>query len=179
MLRVLLSFSLIFICTADVTTAQSIDSLYSDTTAGNAANNFEDDEEFNIMLYGLFVGTIALSFVIGILGIIITFLLVFIAAALISAGIISVGALRAYQTKSLSSGIRTIVYLCCATGGVIAGTTLSWITQWIWHWSESISTVWIAGIIGGLLGGLIAAAAGMWIVRKAWQTMVRRDNPPT
>jgi hypothetical protein len=176
MLRALLFISLIFMCAADVTIAQSIDSLESDTTATESRNTSADDEEFNIVLYGLFFSTIALSFAIGIIGVILTFLLIFIAAALMAAGIISIGALRAYQMKSLSSGIRTIIYLCCATGGIIAGTTLAWIAQWIWHWSQTVTTVWIAGITGGLLGGLIAGAAGMWIIRKAWQTMLRRNS---
>jgi hypothetical protein len=140
----------------------------------------DPDEEFNVFLFGLFFGTMAVTMIVAVIGIILVGFVILGLMALVAWGIVSVAALRGWYKKSVGSAVRTAIYLIGMIGGAVVGLALSWLIQFIWKWSSNAATVWLTGSISGAAGGIVAAITGIWLVRKAWAymlTKVRRGFP--
>lgn len=163
----------------DSTKKGDIITTQTEATQQNAVNSV-DDEEFNVFLFGLFFGTMAVTMIVAIVSVIVAGLAILILMGLITWGIVSVAVLRGWYKKSIGSGVRTAVYLVGMIGGVAVGLALSWLIQFIWKWSPNALMVWLTGSIGGAIGGTVAAITSIWLARKAWMqilTSVHRRFP--
>ncbi len=76
---------------------------------------------------------------------------------LVSAGVISTAILVGVYKRSITAGFRTLLFIICPIGSIIAGMTGLYLINKIFVLHLSHSFIAWAGLIGGLAGGILLA----------------------
>jgi hypothetical protein len=159
---------LIFIFTAtSIAHAQAADSArqkqataQADTALANTAEaGTYNDDDFTVFL--LYFGMVACGvIVIGIgLGIAITIGLLFLIAAMVTAGIISASVIVGIYTRSLTKGFKVFFMSCSIIAGGIFGAAGLWLLNLSTGWHDTGNAILLGagcGLVSGLAGGMIS-----------------------
>jgi hypothetical protein len=173
--KIIFLFFLLFLLSQNISFSQ----VSADTLSATSTPAAEQEEDFNLFLFAFAAVAISLMIGIAMIGALASLVLLFLLAAFISFGIVSVSVMAGLYKRSATAGFKAFIYIVCALAGIATGVFGYWIIDNLFTLSISDRAGLLAGGIGGFLGGLLLAFIATKIIAalsKYFQTKFSQTN---
>ena len=120
-------------------------------------------------------GDLAVLFAVIAIGLILGVLALTAAGVLLLVGVVSVSTLVAIATRSISAGMRVLLYQVFGLGGLLAGGTGGIVVHRMRSgvWGRG----WVGPVVVGAIVGAVAAMAICWMFLTAIRLLIRAVRP--